>query len=364
MNHLNRSVSFLLAAVILTVHFQSTGASTAMWCFMGLQFVVGPHLQYAWACRSANPLVSEIRNMLLDNLGFGVWAVWLGFPLWITGLMVLCGCMNLAALRGTLGVGQALLATLVGGGLVAVSGGARPFAPDTSLTVSLMCMGTLGLYLVLFGRSTHQRTVVLNDTRVKLRQSEQALQAQLEAVQSLQAQLTDQANRDPLTGLYNRRYLNDSLQREFDRCARDGAPVSVLLVDLDHFKHINDRFGHRMGDEVLCRVSALLSQRMRTSDLCCRYGGEEFLLFLPEVGLEVALERAEAWRQLIEAQRWDVDGETFGVTLSIGVASYPSARMAPAALIERADQALYRAKADGRNRICVAPPEGGVHAVP
>ena len=100
MNHRNRTVSFLLAAAILTVHFQAHGASPAMWGAMFLQFVVAPHLQYAWAHRTQNPLVSEIRNMLIDNLGFGMWAVWLGFPLWITGLMVLGGCMNLAAFRG------------------------------------------------------------------------------------------------------------------------------------------------------------------------------------------------------------------------------------------------------------------------
>ncbi len=357
MNHRNRAVSWLFAVAIFSVYFLEHGQAWTMWVAMGLQFLVYPHVVYWRARRATNPLLAEIQNMLFDSFCFGVWSALLGFPLWIMGLLVLCGCMNLAAFRGTVGIVQALVAAIGGAALVWALGAQAPFAPDTSLTVSLMSLLSLAIYLAMFGRSTHRRTVVLNDTRVKLRQSEQALQAQLEAVQSLQGKLTEQANRDPLTGLYNRRYLNDTLQREFDRCARDAAPVSVLLVDLDHFKQINDRFGHRMGDEVLCRVSELLLQRLRTSDLCCRYGGEEFLIFLPDVDVEVALERAEQWRQLIEAQHWEVDGQVFGVTLSIGVASHPTARTAPATLIELADQALYRAKTDGRNRICVTLPE-------
>ena len=355
MNYQNRAVSWLLAVAIFAVHFREQGQGLAMWIAMGVQFLVYPHVVYWRARQALDPLQAEIQNMLLDCFCFGGWGALLGFPLWITGLLVMCGCMNVAAFRGLLGVAQAVAATVAGAALVTVLGEAAPFAPDTSLTVSLMCLGTLSTYLALFARSANRRTVMLNDTRVKLRQSEQALQSQLEAVQSLQAQLTEQANRDPLTGLYNRRYLSDSLQREFDRCARVEAPVSVLLIDLDHFKQINDHYGHAMGDEVLCRVSSLLSQHMRTSDLCCRYGGEEFLLFLPDMGLEAVRERAEWWRQLVADQRWEVEGQTFGVTLSIGVACAPRAQITPAALIAQADQALYRAKAEGRNRVCVTP---------
>ena len=354
MNHRNRSASWLWAVAIFAVYFQEHGQGLVMWVAMGLQFLVYPHVVFWRARLAADPLRAEIQNMLLDTFCFGVWAALLGFPLWISGLLVICGCMNMAAFRGGVGVGQALVATAAGAVLVALLGAAAPFAPDTSLTVSLMCLGALGAYLGLFARSTYRRTVVLNDTRVKLRQSEQALQGQLDAVQSLQAQLTEQGNRDPLTGLYNRRYLNDSLQREFDRCARDGSPVSLLLIDLDHFKQINDQHGHAMGDAVLCRVSTLLAQHTRTSDLCCRYGGEEFLLFLPDMGLDAVCERAERWRELMAAQRWEIEGQSVGVTLSIGVACAPQAEMTPAALIALADQALYRAKSEGRNRVCVA----------
>ena len=177
------------------------------------------------------------------------------------------------------------------------------FTPETSLRVSLMSMLCLSAYLVLFARDAHTRTVALSATRARLRQSEAALQSQLQAIQSLQDQLTEHADRDPLTGLYNRRYLTTALQRETDACAREGATLALLLIDLDLFKQINDRHGHAAGDDVLCQISALLLQSMRPSDICCRYGGEEFLLVLPGMGLQTAVERAQALRQQV-AERY------------------------------------------------------------
>ena len=179
--------------------------------------------------------------------------------------------------------------------------------------------------------------VALSATRARLRQSEAALQSQLQASPSLQDQLTEQANRDPLTGLYNRRYLTTALQRETDACAREGATLALLLIDLDLFKQINDRHGHAAGDDVLCQISALLLQSMRPSDICCRYGGEEFLLVLPGMGLQTAVERAQALRQQVAERRWLADGQPIGVTLSVGVACAHNARVAPAALISAID---------------------------
>jgi diguanylate cyclase (GGDEF)-like protein len=156
--------------------------------------------------------------------------------------------------------------------------------------------------------------------------------------------------------LYNRRYLRDSMQREFDRCARDGAPLSLLLIDLDHFKLVNDQHGHSVGDEVLRQVAVLLGQETRSSDICCRYGGEEFLLVLPYVDAQAALQRAEDCRSRIAAHHWLADGQAFAVTLSVGVACATDAHMAPDMLIKLADQALYRAKAEGRNCACLSGP--------
>jgi diguanylate cyclase (GGDEF)-like protein len=365
MNYRNRGVSWLLVALILGIHFHQQGLSLTHWLFMGLQFLVYPHLVFLRARQARDPLKAELQNMLLDNFCFGVWGALLGFPLWIFFALIVAGAINLSAFAAGRGALQAMAAVAAGAALVHLLGAARAFSPDTCLLVSLLSMAALGFYLYLFARGAHQRTIVLHETRLKLRQSETALQGQLQEIRSLQARLTEQATRDPLTGLYNRRYLDDSLQRELDRCARDGQPLSLLLIDLDHFKQINDRHGHGAGDEVLRQISALLLRQMRSSDICCRYGGEEFLLVLPGVDQEAAIERAELCRRQIAGQQSankpDDVGLPFAVTLSIGVACSPDARQLPAELIERADRALYRAKAEGRNRVCVA---GGAGMVP
>ena len=353
MNHRNRSVSWLIFVAVLGVHFLERGDGPWAWGLMLLQFLVYPHVVYLRARYAKDPLAAEIQNLLLDNFCFGLWAAALGFPLWIVFTLVICGCINMTAFRALKGVVQALAAVTAGAALVVALDGWR-FTPDTSLRVSLMSMLCLSVYMVLFARDAHHRTAVLSTTRGKLRQSEAALQSQLQAVQSLQAQVTEQANRDPLTGLYNRRYLTTALQREIDACAREGATLALLLIDLDLFKQINDRHGHAAGDDVLCQISTLLLQSMRPSDICCRYGGEEFLLVLPGMGLQTAVERAQALRQQVAERRWLADGQPIGVTLSVGVACAHDAHMAPAALIDLADRALYQAKAEGRNRVCVA----------
>lgn len=353
MNYRNRSVSWLVFVAVLSVHFLERGHGPWAWWLMVLQFLVYPHVVYLRARRARDSLTAEIHNLLLDNFCFGLWAAALGFPLWIVFTLVICGCINMTAFRALKGVLQALAAAAAGATLMVALDGWR-FTPETSLRVSLMSMLCLSAYLVLFARDAHTRTVALSATRARLRQSEAALQSQLQAIQSLQDQLTEQANRDPLTGLYNRRYLTTALQRETDACAREGATLALLLIDLDLFKQINDRHGHAAGDDVLCQISALLLQSMRPSDICCRYGGEEFLLVLPGMGLQTAVERAQALRQQVAERRWLADGQPIGVTLSVGVACAHNARVAPAALIDLADRALYQAKAEGRNRVCVA----------
>ncbi|SDZ80703.1 diguanylate cyclase (GGDEF) domain-containing protein [Acidovorax soli] len=354
MNHRNRSASWLIFAVVLAAHFLEHGHGAWTWWLMVLQFLVYPHVVYLRARHAEDPLAAEIQNLLLDNFCFGLWAAALGFPLWIAYTLVICGGINLTAFRALKGLLQALVAVAAGAALMVAVAGWR-FTPDTSLRVSAMSMLCLSIYLVLFARDAHTRTVALSATRARLRKSEAALQSQLQAVESLQEQLTEQAHRDPLTGLHNRRYLNTALPREIDACAREGATLALLLLDLDHFKQINDRHGHAAGDDVLCQVAALLLQSMRPSDSCCRYGGEEFLLLLPGMGLQTAVERAQALRQQVAERRWLADGQSMQVTLSIGVACAQDAGLKPAALIDLADQALYRAKAEGRNRVCAAP---------
>jgi diguanylate cyclase (GGDEF)-like protein/PAS domain S-box-containing protein len=176
----------------------------------------------------------------------------------------------------------------------------------------------------------------------------------------LRETLRSQAIRDPLTSLYNRRYMDETLLRELSRVKRKQAPLSVIMVDIDHFKRLNDTAGHAVGDEVLKRVAQQLTSAVRREDVACRYGGEEFALILPELTIERARERAERLRHEIEGLFVEMGGLRIGpVTASFGVACYPVHGSSGEALLQLADKALYQAKTSGRNRVCVADmPQG------
>src|SRR5690606_27163483 len=155
----------------------------------------------------------------------------------------------------------------------------RPeIAPATGTLTTALCMLTLFLYLMSFGHDAYARALQLRRTRDRLRDNEQALQRQLAEIQALQCQLKQQAERDPLTGLFNRRYLTATMDRELARVRRDGRPMSLMLIDVDRFKSINDVLGHQAGDECLTRLAALLKANTRESDVVCRWGGDEFLV--------------------------------------------------------------------------------------
>lgn len=173
----------------------------------------------------------------------------------------------------------------------------------------------------------------------------------LREMQALQDKLRDQSTRDALTGLYNRRYLDETLDRELILAVRHSHPVSVIISDVDHFKAVNDRYGHSAGDEVLRVFSGLLKQHARGSDICCRYGGEEFLVVLPRMSQDIAIERAELLRSAFAAAPVPWDGTQLTVTASFGVAAFPHAGRTANELVAAADRALYAAKAAGRNRI-------------
>ncbi|RXF75562.1 diguanylate cyclase [Hansschlegelia zhihuaiae] len=171
-------------------------------------------------------------------------------------------------------------------------------------------------------------------------------------LQDLARDLNIKATTDPLTGLYNRLRLNDILPHEMARSDRVGSPLSVVMYDIDQFKGVNDRFGHAVGDKVLATLSGTVSASLRATDNLVRWGGEEFLLILPDTDPESARHVAEKLRAAVAAQPFDEVGQ---VTSSFGVAGY-AAGEPMADLIARADKALYRAKANGRNQVAVAPP--------
>ena len=172
---------------------------------------------------------------------------------------------------------------------------------------------------------------------------------------NLRESLRIQSIRDPLTGLFNRRYMEESLERELRRALRKEAPLSVLMADIDHFKRFNDTWGHEAGDAVLRELARLLQSQLRAEDIACRYGGEEFLLVLPEADLEAAKTFAERLQTAVRATQVQHYGKVLeGITLSIGVACYPQHATSVEALVHVSDAALYRAKENGRNQSVTA----------
>jgi len=158
-----------------------------------------------------------------------------------------------------------------------------------------------------------------------------------------------------LTGLFNRRYLEETLERELKRAERENAPVGVLMLDLDNFKRFNDSYGHAAGDEIMRVLGRMLGRQVRVEDIACRYGGEEFTLVLPGCSLEAACQRAEVLCGNVRDLRVPFAGQVLGgVTLSVGVAAYPQHGATGPAVMRSADSALYQAKLAGRNRVMPA----------
>ncbi|MHB9092575.1 MAG: sensor domain-containing diguanylate cyclase [Chloroflexota bacterium] len=177
----------------------------------------------------------------------------------------------------------------------------------------------------------------------------------------LRQTLRDQAIRDPLTGLFNRRYMEETLERELYRCARATRPLSVVMLDVDHFKRFNDLHGHGAGDAVLAALGNYLRTHVRREDIACRFGGEEFALILPDADLEAACGRAEeiclGLRQLALQYR---DQPLTNVSVSLGVAAFPQHAGSAEGVMRAADEALYAAKSAGRDQVVVAAAEEGL----
>ncbi len=157
---------------------------------------------------------------------------------------------------------------------------------------------------------------------------------------------------DGLTELHNKRYFNEAIEREASRSQRYSRTFSLVLFDIDHFKHINDTYGHLAGDAVLRQLGALIKNRVRRDDVPARTGGEEFAVILPEVGTEGAIQLAEKLRTAVESSTFKFEGTQIPVTISVGVAEWTPEVVDPQELVKATDEKLYEAKRTGRNRTC------------
>lgn len=194
----------------------------------------------------------------------------------------------------------------------------------------------------------------LNDQRRRLADVNGRLVEQLQIINRLRHELAELAVRDELTGLYNRRHLLAELEAELDRARSDGAPLTLVLLDIDHFKSVNDRFGHAVGDDLLTAMARALAQGVRPGDTVARVGGEEFVVLLPGVGTRQAVPYAELLRRRCSTVLVDTRDGPLSATVSLGVATFPECGRTSTALLQGADDALYQAKGSGRDRVVAA----------
>ena len=179
----------------------------------------------------------------------------------------------------------------------------------------------------------------------------EALTRQLEEIQQLRDELEQQAIKDPLTDVYNRRYMVEVLDNEIARAEREKTAVSVVMMDLDNFKQFNDNYGHKCGDVILQAFANFLVEHTRRGDVVCRFGGEEFVILMPNTPHLIGYERAETWRQDFSETAIAYEGMKFSTTFSAGVATFPQHGHTGDLILQAADKALYRSKDSGKNRV-------------
>ena len=348
-HYLHRTFLFANAFTFFAAHIWASRPLPGWWALLAAIFLIYPQVVYWRALRAPDTQKAELENIVLDGFMVAIPTAALGFPLWPTYALFITTTMNNAFASGLRAVALAVAAFAAG----ALLGGALtgfPLQPATTTLVTALSIFALTWFLLSIGSTAYERALKLRSTREELKR-------RIAEIDALQVQLREQANRDPLTGLYNRRYLQSTMEREMARSTRGEATLCVMLLDLDLFKSINDRYGHLAGDEVILSMAKMLSTESRQDDVPCRYGGEEFMLLMPQMTLETARLRAEEWRRRFATMTIDVGGgHRIGTTVSIGIAEFPTHGRTAQALIECADQALYQAKSAGRDRVvCYQP---------
>lgn len=318
-----------LAAGMLVVAgvFYENGAHPALWVLLALNAFAWPQLAWRLAHRSPDPYAAERRNLVFDSASGGVWIVLMQFNLLPSVLLAVMLTMDKIGIGG----GGRFMAKCVGAMIAAglAAGLATGFAasPVTTMPMIIACLPLLVTYPLLVGLSTHQLAMRVRDQNLML--------AELSRI-------------DGLTGLLNRAHWEEIVASEFSRRKRSGQPATLLMLDIDNFKEVNDRHGHLAGDEVLRGIAKILRATMRQSDAAGRFGGEEFGVLLPDTPLAGALAIAERIRVGVDGARFGA-GRRLACSVSIGAAPADGAGTY-LEWIDKADRALYAAKAAGKNR--------------
>ena len=326
--HALRTVGSALAFIPVAVVFWRHGATLPVWALLAINGFVWPHLARLLSQRSADPTRTERSNLLVDSFMGGIWVVLMRFNLLPSVAVTAMLAMDCVAVGGgsllLRGLGVQLLA-----GALAIATGGFHWAPQTSMPEMLASSLFLATYPLIHGGITYRLTQ-------RVRQQNRLL-ARISSI-------------DGLSELFNRAHWEESVERILTACRDGGGVASLLMIDIDHFKQINDRYGHTMGDEVISRIGAIIRRNMREGDFAGRYGGDEFGVVLNGVDAATATQIGERIRASIHAAGFERAAELH-CTLSIGIAQSGEGARDARAWVRQADAALYNAKLRGRNQL-------------
>ena len=321
-----RILGTALAAICIGGGLWERSASSWVWAVLFVHCAFWPHIAYRLARRSRDPYRAELRNLMFDSAAGGAAIAGMGFNIVPSAVVVAVLLMDKAAIGGMRFLARCFIVQVVATALVSLAAGfplnvaSGPIAQLTTLPLLLLFPATVGYTAYRLARRVRQQNDLLSTL----------------------------SSIDGLTHLLNRTHWEQAVATEFQRCRRIGHPSAVMMLDIDHFKEVNDIHGHQAGDAALTAVAAILQDTLRLSDTAGRYGGEEFGVVLPGINSDGAFAIAERIRRRIE-QAVVEQRRGLQVTVSIGYAALSPDDHDHGAWIARADRALYAAKAAGRN---------------
>ena len=321
-----RIIGYVLGAICIGGGLWEVDAPASLWVLLVAQALLGAHIAYFFAARSRDPQRAELRNLMLDSMGGGAWIAAMHFNLAPSVIVMAMQAMDKAAVGGPRFLARCVLAQVIAAAAVALVFQIEPQLLQSGNVARIASVPLLFVFPIMVGLTAFQLAR-------RVRQQNRELAAL--------------SRTDGLTRLPNHTAWLEAVEREFARSKREEHPMAVLMLDLDHFKAINDKHGHPAGDEVLRGVGEVIKEALRLHDVPGRYGGEEFGVLLPGSDAPSAEAIAERIRKKIE---WASFAGELKVTVSIGCAAILTSDLFAASLIARADRALYAAKAAGRNR--------------
>jgi diguanylate cyclase len=324
----SRTLGLALGLVCVSVAMYPLDPPGWVWAVMLINGAVWPHLAFQWARRSPTPYHAEHRNLLIDAFLGGFWVAAMHFNPLPSATTISMMAMNNVAIGGVRFLLAGLAAQILGVGIGLVVF-APAFVAMTSPTQLYACLPLLMLYPLALGWICFRQAFTLGQHK---------------------RELLALSRTDSLTGLLNHGAWKDQLEIAFQRCKRQKEGAAIALIDIDHFKAINDTYGHVAGDIVLRQLSKMLRQNLRATDVAGRYGGDEFCVILPDLPLFNAAQAMEALRERFATMGYE-QNPALKVSLSIGLAAYDPAHADATRWLNDADQALYEAKAGGRNRV-------------